>query len=63
MGSQTGIAIGMALLAGGQLHEMQDTKVSLVLSASTVVFELIGPLAIRRAVSHAHKQKSAGRSL
>jgi len=51
---QAGIAIGMALLAGQHFPAVQDTVVSVVLSA-TVVFEILGPIATRWAVLRAER--------
>ncbi len=46
---QAGIALGMALLAAQRFPELRDTIVPVVL-VSTVVFELLGPVATRRAL-------------
>ena len=43
---QAGVAIGMALFAADRFPELRDTVVPLVL-ASTVVFELTGPVVTR----------------
>lgn len=44
---QAGIAIGMALLAAEQFPEFRGTILSVVV-ASTITFELIGPVLVRR---------------
>ncbi len=61
---QAGVAIGMALLAGQRFPELRDVILPVVLG-STVVFELIGPVATRWTLSHVgdianqHKAKQA----
>ncbi|NBB81561.1 MAG: cation:proton antiporter [Verrucomicrobia bacterium] len=47
---QAGIAIGMALLAAVQFPEIRDTIVPVVI-VSTIVFELIGPMLVRRVLN------------
>ena len=44
---QAGVAIGMALLAAEQFPEYRDTLLAVVVT-STILFELIGPLLVRR---------------
>jgi Kef-type K+ transport system membrane component KefB len=44
---QAGVAIGMALLAAERFPELSDTILPVVV-ASTIIFELVGPLLVRR---------------
>ena len=44
---QAGVAMGMALLAAEQYPEFRDTILPVVV-ASTIIFELVGPVLIRR---------------
>jgi len=44
---QAGVAIGMALLAAERFPELRDTILPVVV-ASTIIFELIGPVLVRR---------------
>ncbi len=46
---QAGVAIGMALLAAERFPEHRAVLLSAVV-ASTVVFEILGPLLVRRAL-------------
>lgn len=47
---QAGIAIGMALLAAEQFPEIRDTILPVVV-ASTIIFELAGPVFVRRVLN------------
>lgn len=47
---QAGVAIGMALLAAEQFPEYRDTLLAVVVT-STILFELIGPLLVRRVLA------------
>ncbi|SRR6056297_1396233 len=47
---QAGIAIGMALLAAEQFPEIRDTILPVVV-ASTVIFELFGPMLVKRVLN------------
>ncbi|MFN2287970.1 MAG: cation:proton antiporter [Chromatocurvus sp.] len=47
---QAGIAIGMALLAAEQFPEIRDTILPVVV-ASTLVFELVGPVLVKRVLN------------
>lgn len=47
---QAGIAIGMALLAAEQFPEVRDTILPVVV-VSTIIFELIGPVLVRRVLN------------
>lgn len=49
---QAGVAIGMALLAADQFPEYRETILPIVI-ASTVLFELVGPIFTRMALRHA----------
>lgn len=44
---QAGVAIGMALLAAERFPELRDTILPVVV-ASTIIFELLGPVLVRR---------------
>ncbi|PPI85569.1 cation:proton antiporter [Marinobacter maroccanus] len=44
---QAGVAIGMALLAAERFPELRDTILPVVV-ASTIIFELVGPVLVRR---------------
>lgn len=48
---QAGIAIGMALVAGEQLPQYRDAILSITV-ATTIVFEILGPLATMAALRH-----------
>jgi Kef-type K+ transport system membrane component KefB len=50
---QAGVALGLALVAAEELPDHRTTIVPVVV-ASTVVFELVGPIATRVAVARAH---------
>lgn len=54
---QAGVAIGMALLAGERFPEFRDVILTVVIG-TTVVFELIGPVATRFALSQASKEEA-----
>jgi len=53
---QAGVALGMALLAVKRFPELTDTILPVVI-ASTVVFELLGPIATRVALRHVGEEK------
>ena len=53
---QAGVAIGMALLASSRFPEYRQTILSIVL-ASTVFFELIGPIFTRKALNLAQQNE------
>jgi Kef-type K+ transport system membrane component KefB len=55
---QAGVALGMALLAAQQFPELKDTIIPVVIG-STVVFEIVGPMVIRRAVEAAGEARAA----
>jgi Kef-type K+ transport system membrane component KefB len=48
---QAGVALGMALIAAQHFPELKDTIIPVVIG-STVIFEIIGPLVLRRIVVH-----------
>ncbi|MDH3859317.1 MAG: cation:proton antiporter, partial [Gammaproteobacteria bacterium] len=48
---QAGVAIGMALVASNQFPEYRQIMLPVVI-ASTVVFEVIGPVFTRLAIRH-----------
>ncbi len=54
---QAGVPIGMALLAGERYPEYRDVILSVVIG-TTVIFELIGPLATRVALARAAEAES-----
>ena len=47
---QAGAAMGMALVASGQFPEFRQVLLSVVIS-STILFELVGPIFTRKALS------------
>ena len=51
---QAGVAIGMATLAASQLPGY-GCQVQTIILAGTLVYELIGPLAAKFALSRAHE--------
>lgn len=55
---QAGVAIGMALLASQHFPELKDTILPVVL-ASTVIFELLGPVVTRRVLVRMGEVKNA----
>jgi len=55
---QAGVALGMALLAAQQFPELEDVIIPVVIG-STVVFEIVGPMVIRRAVEAAGEARAA----
>lgn len=58
---QAGVAIGMALIAGNQFPDLRDVILSITI-ATTIVFEIFGPLATRIALKAAAKHPQPGRS-
>ena len=51
---QTGVTIGMALVASERFPEFGESIVALTI-ASTIIFELIGPLMTQFALSRANR--------
>ncbi|AWL13403.1 hypothetical protein HMF8227_02955 [Saliniradius amylolyticus] len=56
---QAGVPIGMALVAGNRFPEYQQTLLTLVVS-TTVLFEVLGPVFARLAISRACESDQAG---
>ena len=56
---QAGVALGMALLAVKRFPELTNTILPVVI-ASTVVFELLGPIATRMALHRARNTRAIG---
>jgi len=54
---QAGVALGMALVAGNAFPDLRESIISLVV-ASTVVFELVGPIVTRMALVRAGEASS-----
>jgi Kef-type K+ transport system membrane component KefB len=48
---QAGVALGMALIAGQHFPDFKESIITVVIG-STVVFELLGPIAMRRVLIH-----------
>ena len=48
---QAGVALGMALIAGQHFPDLKETIITVVIG-STVFFELLGPVVIRRVLIH-----------
>lgn len=56
---QAGVAIGMALIAGNQFPDLRDIILSITI-ATTIVFEIFGPLATRIALKAVAKHPHSG---
>ncbi len=57
---QAGVAVGMALVAGGHFPDLRETLLTIVIS-TTILFEIIGPLATQFALDRAGDDDTARR--
>ena len=57
---QAGVALGMALIAGHHFPALKETIIPVVIG-STVVFELLGPVAMRRVLIHVGEVDKQGK--